>query len=96
MGQGGAVKAFAAAGELGGRRGRTPMLTLPFHFTRPQRLEMEENSERAKAATQMEGVIIIITMIIVIKIIMPAWKVLYKAGLFMSACCLCLRRHLCS
>lgn len=65
-----------------------------FHFTWPQRLEMEENSERSKAATQMEGVIIIITMIIVIKIIMLAWKVLYKAGLFMSACCLCLRHFI--
>lgn len=55
---------------------------------------MEENSERSKAATQTEGVIIIITMIIVIKIIMLAWKVLYKAGLFMSACCLCLRHFI--
>lgn len=65
-----------------------------FLFSGPQRLEMEENSERSKAATQMEGVIIIITMIIVIKIIMLAWKVLYKAGLFMSACCLCLRHFI--
>ena len=41
------------------------------HFTWPERLE-EENSERSKAAPQTEGVIIIITMIIVIKIILLA------------------------
>lgn len=33
---------------------------------------MEQNSERSKAAPQMEGVIIIITVIIVIKMIMLA------------------------
>lgn len=41
------------------------------HFTWPERLE-EENSERSKEAPQTEGVIIIITMIIVIKIILLA------------------------
>lgn len=87
----GPMKAPAAAGEPGGG-GTRPYSH--FHFTWPQRLEMEENSERSKAATQTEGVIIIITMIIVIKIIMLAWKVLYKAGLFMSACCLCLRHFI--
>lgn len=86
------MKAFAAAGEPGGGGDTHPYSH--FHFTWPQRLEMEENSERSKAATQTEGVIIIITMIIVIKIIMLAWKVLYKAGLFMSACCLCLRHFI--
>lgn len=34
--------------------------------------DQEPNSERSKAAPQMEGVIIIITMIIVIKMIMLA------------------------
>lgn len=42
------------------------------HFTWPKTLEMEENSERSKAAPQMEGVIIVITVITVIKIIMLA------------------------
>jgi hypothetical protein len=58
---------------------------------------MEENSESSKAAPQMEGVIIIITMIIVIKIIMLAWKALYKAGLFyVSLLFVSEAPHLCS